>query len=405
MVDTSFISFLYITLFLNCFLATVFIAIVPVPDVKHRRVSIHYYRIYFIAVAIEVLLFALREHHYEVAFTFFINFFALLAAYGVLFGEFWRHGVHVHLYRHVASIHLLIFASVQGALHYFLPELGWVRFLLTFINLLAVMSYALYILNRFEQKAQFRERIVLICLLVAAICCAIGGITLYLNSTTAPILSTFLIMQNLLTMLIFGVVFSILLYDAIDQYARYANTDTMTMLANRRYFFEQARKFLSAAQRYQYPVSIVICDIDFFKRINDSFGHAAGDSTIVHIAALLKAQCRDIDLAARIGGEEFVVLLPQTNEDEAFVFAERCRLVLRKKKIELGAEKVRVTASFGVACIENGDNIEDALNAADKALYVAKNFGRDKVVKYSEIIDDMENNQSVVQDIGNPSSL
>ena len=166
--------------------------------------------------------------------------------------------------------------------------------------------------------------------------------------------------------------------------AEESQTDKLTRLSNRdrcdRYLAEQ---FLVAQQKSR-PLSVLFCDIDFFKKVNDGYGHAVGDIVLVTVAGLLAQRMRAADLVARYGGEEFVILLPDTPTAGAKVVAERLRARLEAVAIEYGGEKpMKVTMSVGSASFEPGSAYRSPLElvkAADDALYAAKRGGRNRVV-------------------------
>lgn len=161
-----------------------------------------------------------------------------------------------------------------------------------------------------------------------------------------------------------------------------ARTDALTGLLNRRGFEERASPELARARREDRPVALVMFDIDYFKRINDELGHEIGDRVLTRIGALLPAQARDIDVVARFGGEEFVVLLPGCADYDAEVFAERVRGALAADD-HAGLPTVRVSA--GILSAIAPTNIEDMLHGADSALYSAKRAGRDRTVIFEHV--------------------
>ena len=157
-----------------------------------------------------------------------------------------------------------------------------------------------------------------------------------------------------------------------------AFTDHLTGLANRRRFERQLEREVARMERFGHPFSLLMIDIDSFKNLNDSFGHDTGDEAIRRIGKVLREGTRGIDLAARIGGEEFAVLLVETNKDGGFEVAERLRTAI--KALEIPHAK-HITASFGVAeCPGDAQTAADIVKAADVALYEAKRNGRDRVV-------------------------
>lgn len=160
-----------------------------------------------------------------------------------------------------------------------------------------------------------------------------------------------------------------------------AMTDELTGLANRRSFFSRGGEEVLRARRYGSPLAVLLLDVDHFKATNDSFGHEAGDRVLQELARTLRAGVREVDLVARLGGEEFGVLLPSTGVAEAAVLAERMRLALESAVCRAGERSVPVTASFGVAGYEpEMPDLDALLRGADAALYEAKRQGRNRVV-------------------------
>ncbi|NTU83385.1 MAG: diguanylate cyclase [Chloroflexales bacterium] len=162
-----------------------------------------------------------------------------------------------------------------------------------------------------------------------------------------------------------------------------ARTDPLTGLYNRRYFFELAQRELERVRRAQGAMAVLLLDIDNFKQVNDSFGHQAGDDALRAVADLLRDNLRAADVSARYGGEELVVLLPDTSLARAVAAAERLRLALNRLSIETRKGQIRLTASFGVSAIESdllGVSLDTLLAHADEACYTAKRTGRDRVV-------------------------
>ena len=166
-----------------------------------------------------------------------------------------------------------------------------------------------------------------------------------------------------------------------DEWEDLASVDGLTGLFNRRHFLELAESEWSRFDRYERPLSLMMIDIDHFKSINDRFGHDIGDRVIEHVASICREGKRASDIVARIGGEEFVTLLPETPLDSALLVAERLRRRIAESPLLDAAARVALTASIGVA--EAGartGNIAALMKDADEALYRAKNAGRDRVV-------------------------
>ena len=166
-------------------------------------------------------------------------------------------------------------------------------------------------------------------------------------------------------------------YEQTEQRAR---TDQLTGLFNRRHFDEYLDRFLIESDRFGQSTSLIVCDIDHFKKINDGYGHDAGDAVLRHVAALFLEQKRAVDVCARYGGEEIAVLLPQTAWQGALELAERLRVTLMKRPARHGGNEIPVTASFGVSTYPDLARSREALFPdADGAMYQAKSAGRNCV--------------------------
>jgi diguanylate cyclase (GGDEF)-like protein len=161
---------------------------------------------------------------------------------------------------------------------------------------------------------------------------------------------------------------------------RRARTDALTGLFNRMHFGEQLTRILAEADRYNHPVSLVLMDIDHFKKVNDTWGHEAGDTVLRHVARVLQDGVRAVDICVRYGGEEIAMLLSQTDSAHAVEVAERLRIRIAGTPIRHGPSEIHCTASFGVATYPETVKVRDQLfPAADKALYIAKHDGRNCV--------------------------
>ena len=162
-------------------------------------------------------------------------------------------------------------------------------------------------------------------------------------------------------------------------------TDPLTQLLNRRHFFEVAKFEFERIQRFKRPLSIMMVDIDHFKNINDTHGHAVGDLALREIASRIKNSVRTVDIVARYGGEEFIILMPETGLHEALQVAERVRVSVADAAIEEDPVKISATLSIGVAEInEKSKNVDQLIIYADRALYAAKANGRNCVAGFQQ---------------------
>jgi diguanylate cyclase (GGDEF)-like protein len=167
---------------------------------------------------------------------------------------------------------------------------------------------------------------------------------------------------------------------ANTELAQLARTDTLTRLPNRRAFLEAADAERQRMQRSGCPLTIVLGDIDRFKRINDTHGHDAGDAVLRAVASLLRESIRAQDTVARWGGEEVIFLLPETDAEAARIAVEKWRRAVEAVEVPVNEAVLRVTMTFGISRFHPGEAIEQCINRADAALYAGKNAGRNQVV-------------------------
>ena len=168
---------------------------------------------------------------------------------------------------------------------------------------------------------------------------------------------------------------------------KHATLDALTGFYNRRQLEVRIKQEVSNAKRQHAPLCGIMTDIDYFKHVNDTYGHAAGDLVLKTIAKVIRGQLREYDIAGRYGGEEFSILLPFTKINEAQMVAERLRQTVENKVIDISKvapecenKNIKITLSLGIYEIKENDSDDDLMKKADKALYQAKNTGRNKVV-------------------------
>ena len=163
------------------------------------------------------------------------------------------------------------------------------------------------------------------------------------------------------------------------QFEHQASVDALTGIHNRRWMSEAFPRALLRCSLSKLPVAIMIADIDFFKRVNDTYGHLVGDATLRTVSECMAKNLRPFDLLVRYGGEEFAVLLPDTGRKEAVIVAERLRTVVADSKIQGDDVSFHVTSSIGVTLARDEVTLETLLGEADRALYRAKKLGRNRV--------------------------
>lgn len=172
------------------------------------------------------------------------------------------------------------------------------------------------------------------------------------------------------------------LRDNTDLY-RKSTTDALTNTYNRRHFEELARHEIAIGLRYKKSLAIILCDVDYFKNVNDTYGHPCGDIVLSEVAFSIKSIIRESDIFARIGGEEFAILLPESDGETAYNVAEKIRSTIEQKQILCCKNTISITMSFGLSLLDATGNeprcLEDLLVAADEKLYHAKKQGRNRI--------------------------
>jgi diguanylate cyclase len=166
---------------------------------------------------------------------------------------------------------------------------------------------------------------------------------------------------------------------AIEEQRKKALHDSLTGLPNREAYQQRLEQEVQRIERYGGKLSLMVCDVDLFKRINDAYGHLAGDKVLKIIAKSLQKNLRSSDFIARFGGEEFVALMPETSTNEAKIVAEKMRRKIEESPFNFKKEPVQITVSFGISEFAKGETADEVFSRADKALYEAKDKGRNQV--------------------------
>jgi len=184
--------------------------------------------------------------------------------------------------------------------------------------------------------------------------------------------------------------------ELLEEERHRATHDALTGLPNREAYNERAYHELLRFKRYCRPLTLAVCDIDFFKKINDGYGHQVGDKVLKLIGKLIFTRLRNVDFVARYGGEEFVVIMPETSAQQALPVLDKIRAVMARTPFKFKGDPVTITMSFGLANFVSDDSVESVFERADKALYQAKATGRNKciVAEHVETSSDSERNKA-----------
>lgn len=185
------------------------------------------------------------------------------------------------------------------------------------------------------------------------------------------------IYASLLIITAFSITISFLINRLLNTLSQLINRDSLTNALNRHTFHSSINETIYAFERFQTPASLFIFDLDFFKKVNDAYGHLKGDEVLVTVSKTIQARLRDSDKLFRYGGEEFAVLLAHTNEEDALSLAEELRRLVERQNYNI---EQTVTISGGISGVRDKDNAQNWIERCDKALYAAKHSGRNKVI-------------------------
>lgn len=359
----------------------VYVASVPRQDTTSDRMALRYFLGHFAlmcaAVATYYVQFLPIGDYFLVVAYLGNGTLAILATYCLWYGVRWKQGrpprrAHdiVFACHALGTTHLVFYLEVEQGVPMPLLRAG-------FYANLALILLATWLLLRGEahQGMRMLRRSLL---LIVALQIVTAAVNLIDPENLLYQQHQLVLLQVVSLICVLGGVYALYLYDAVERHHRESITDPLTGLYNRRYLDERLQAETARAQRTGEPLSLIACDIDHFKRINDTHGHGVGDQALIAIANTLQSTARTTDIVARAGGEEFLVVAPGTDLQNASALAERLRQHVAESHPLVGEVSLDLTASFGVAEL-SADH--DALMAeADAALYKAKEQGRNRVV-------------------------
>lgn len=360
------------------FFAAVFLKISPVRQIKKYETAVNYFSVFFF-----IFVIAASTHFLftSSAFTLSIaNSLIIIGYYVLYFGLKSRKSLlETHIYKSkIVIINTLLVVVVSSLTYGQDLELNIYRSIFIGLNLMVITFFCSYQIIK-QSRHSTVEKFTAIVFVLCGLSESLHWLPLYFTGDFILHGTVTLFLQVTYFFMIFGSLLSLLLSDTVNFHYKSSITDQLTGIFNRRYLMEQGGRLLSRQTKNTTSATVIITDIDKFKLVNDTYGHAVGDQVIIQFTKLLVNMVRPEDLVARIGGEEFVILMNNSTVDEAADIADRIREELSELWIEMSQKKFRVTASFGVSTIVNG-NLESTIKAADDALYKAKNNGRNQVM-------------------------
>lgn len=381
-----FVSLSYFSaLSIVCLVLYAFTHFLPTPENNNKAKSTYFFRLIllFTIAAFEALL--LRYEYLPIASVVLNNLFMLLITYTLMFAIYTRYDCQITAKHYsLCFIHCLLFIGIIYSIQTSLA-VGYLRAAVVLMNISIPYIFTIKKCNqqfkthRFGDKILYSSLLLILLILVAYI---VIYSLFFSHVNEVPISLYFVTLLCFVCILFFGFALSII-YSLIGKLRKEIITDRLTGAKNRNYLNEVALQLFSLAKRKNSPLSLILCDIDWFKNINDTYGHAAGDKVLINFSNVIEAALRTEDVFIRIGGEEFVILLPYNDQTEAMQTAERLRETLNAHSINLELDSINISASFGVTQIDLSKDIDTNINFADIALYEAKRTGRNKVVAYN----------------------
>lgn len=368
-----------------CVVLYAFTYFLPTPENQNKARSTFYFRLLllFTIAAFEAIL--LRFEFLPIASTVITNLFILLISYLLMFAIYTRYDCEITL-RHYSycTLHCLLFI----VLIYFAQtklDAGYLRSALVLMNIFIPYALTLKKCNQQFKMHRVGDRVLygsLLLTLLIFVAYVVVYTLFFSHQKQVPLSLYFIALLSFICILFFGFALSII-YSLVGKLRKEIITDKLTGAKNRNYLNDVTQKMYSLAKRRDEPLSIILCDIDWFKNINDTYGHAAGDKVLVSFSNVIESSLRTEDILIRIGGEEFIILLPFNDIEKAMLTAERLRAAINEQAMDIGIETINISASFGVVQVDIAKSIDDNINHADIALYEAKRSGRNKVVAYS----------------------
>ncbi|GHE89168.1 GGDEF domain-containing protein [Thalassotalea profundi] len=367
-----------------CLVLFSFTYFLPTPENANKAKSTYFFRILLLFVIASQTAILFRYEHPAIVSILLGNLFILWISYTLMCAIYSRYDVNiVNKHYWLIAMHSVVFVS---GLYFVsqITELAYLRSVYVLLNIFLPFCLTIHQCHQQFKKHRIGDR-VLYCSLLVTILLYLAYLfclsVFFRDQFFAPITLIFIILLSFVCILFFGFALSII-YSLVGKLRKELITDRLTGVKNRNYFTDISQQLMSMAKRANTPLSLIVCDIDWFKKINDTYGHAAGDKVLIDFSKNIKEALRVEDVFIRIGGEEFIIMLPQINLESAVLVAERLRLSIDLLPINVGVESIHITASFGVAEVDVNNTIDHSVNNADGALYEAKRSGRNKVVAF-----------------------
>ena len=368
-----------------CLVLFSFTYFLPRPENMNKAKSSSFFQLLLVFVVASKSAYLFRYNDEILLSIILSNVFLLAMIYALMFAIYARYDEDItrHHYAFVLC-HAVVLSLLLYYIHLHNGE-GYWRAMVVLLNIAIPFGLTIKKCNQQFKRHRIGDKVlysaVLLTLLLYLLYTLLFS-TFFVGQQFMPLTIDFISFLTFVCILFFGFALS-LIYSLIGKLRKEIITDRLTGAKNRNYFTDAARKLMSLSQRNQTPLSLIACDIDHFKQINDTYGHAAGDAVLVAFCQHIQNQLRTEDIFIRIGGEEFLILLPQIELKNAVQTAQRLCDSLAQLEISFNDLALKVSASFGVSEINTQIDINKNVNNADTALYEAKRSGRNKVVAFA----------------------
>jgi len=311
---------------------------------------------------------------YSFLYLFYINSFAaffLTLVFAILYLGYFYFLSKMEIFKARLSFFLTIFIQISSIVIFFVSSKSGIQYYLLLVPPLAYLV--------FSKEKELRLSLSLLALLLLIITHFFGE-NYYILELEKSILNTLYVLTLIILFFVFIILFNAFL-EEIEQkeekLEHLSKTDFLTDILNRRAFYKKADEMTKLSNRYGNDLGLLIFDIDYFKKINDKYGHNIGDIVLQKISKEVSSSIRDTDCFARFGGEEFIILLPNISKEQLLLFAEKIRKLIENIEIKYtNKEKIKFTISIGVTVYYKNDTIEKFIDRADIAMYESKEKGR-----------------------------
>ena len=367
--------------------ASVFFYANPARKDEQYNKSLSYFSAFFALSALGFTSFAFSINQFKVVAIFCTNFLLVSAFFCLLHGFKQRlkqeHTLVFKTFSYWATS--LSVALLNSALHLAFPEEHFARTILLLSTIIYLTLLATQHVSLKSEKQSYGEKTAQYTLYISVACLILLLAILLVTRNSLLYLSLLTVAYSAVLVLLMGSIQTMFLSDFANKFKKESNTDFLTGLYNRRYFMRTAQEFIDLSKRSNSPSCAIMLDIDDFKFINDIFGHDIGDQVLQNVAEILNSTIRETDICARIGGEEFCIFLSNTDLAGACLLAERIREKATALITPSSICDVKVSLSFGVSAVSDNNSLLDTIKHADRALYFAKENGKNQVCNYARV--------------------